>query len=73
MRVLDQIVKAYDVRGTDPDQLDGDVAHALGVAFARFAGAPTLLVARDYDGGTKAWGRFTDGREDIVPGSRVRA
>ncbi len=47
MRVLDQIVKAYDVRGTYPDQLDGDVAHALGVAFARFAGAPTLLVARD--------------------------
>ena len=47
MRVLDQIVKAYDVRGTYPDQLDGDVAHALGVAFAPFAGAATVLVARD--------------------------
>ena len=47
MRVLDQIVKAYDVRGTYPDQLDADVAYALGVGFARFAASPTLLVARD--------------------------
>ena len=32
----------------------------------------TLLVwARDYDGGHKAWVRFADGREDVVPGSRV--
>jgi len=29
-------------------------------------------VARDYDGGTKAWVRFEDdGTEAIVPGSRV--
>lgn len=35
--------------------------------------AQLLLVARDYDGGTKAWVRFDDGREDIVPGSRVSA
>jgi phosphomannomutase len=47
MSVLDQIVKAYDVRGTVPDQLHPDVAHALGIAFARFAGADRLLVARD--------------------------
>ena len=40
-QVLDDIVKAYDVRGTVPDQLNADVAHALGVAFARFAKAPT--------------------------------
>ncbi|MEY3341752.1 MAG: hypothetical protein RLZZ269_1663, partial [Actinomycetota bacterium] len=26
---LDAIVKAYDIRGTVPDQLDADVAHAL--------------------------------------------
>ena len=37
MSVLDQIVKAYDIRGTVPDQLDADVAHALGVGFATFA------------------------------------
>ncbi len=45
--VLDAIVKAYDVRGTVPDQLNTEVAHALGVGFARFAKAPRLLVGRD--------------------------
>ncbi len=45
--VLDAIVKAYDVRGTVPDQLNTDVAHALGVGFARFAKAPRVLVGRD--------------------------
>ena len=44
---LDQIVKAYDIRGTVPDQLDAATARAFGVAFARFAGAPTMLVGRD--------------------------
>ena len=44
---LSKIVKAYDVRGTVPDQMNGAVAHAFGVAFARFAGAPTVLVGRD--------------------------
>ena len=46
-RILDEIVKAYDVRGTVPDQFNADVAHALGVGFARFAGADRVLVARD--------------------------
>jgi phosphomannomutase len=31
---LAHIVKAYDVRGTVPDQLDARIAHALGAAFA---------------------------------------
>lgn len=44
---LDQIVKAYDVRGTVPDQFNAEVAYALGVGFARFAGAPRVLVGRD--------------------------
>ena len=44
---LQEIVKAYDVRGTVPDQLHADVAHAFGVAFARHAGADRVLVARD--------------------------
>ncbi|MCU0260547.1 MAG: phosphomannomutase/phosphoglucomutase [Ilumatobacteraceae bacterium] len=47
MSVLDEIVKAYDIRGTVPDQLDPAVAHALGVGFARFAAADRVLVARD--------------------------
>ena len=45
--VLDQIVKAYDVRGTTPDEMNDDVAYALGVAFAEFVRAPMILVARD--------------------------
>ena len=46
-RILDSIVKAYDVRGTTPDQMNEDVARALGVGFATFAGAPGVIVARD--------------------------
>jgi phosphomannomutase len=44
---LDSIVKAYDVRGTVPDQFNAQVAHALGVGFARFAGSDRVLVGRD--------------------------
>jgi len=47
MSVLDEIVKAYDIRGTVPDQLDADIAHALGVAFACFCGTDRIVVARD--------------------------
>jgi phosphomannomutase len=45
--VLDRIVKAYDIRGTTPDQMNDEVAYALGVAFADFVGAPLVIVARD--------------------------
>jgi hydroxyacylglutathione hydrolase len=36
-------------------------------------GQPATLVflGEDYDGGTKAWVRWEDGADDIVPGSRV--
>jgi glyoxylase-like metal-dependent hydrolase (beta-lactamase superfamily II) len=36
-------------------------------------GQPARLVflGEDYDGGTKAWVRWEDGSDDIVPGSRV--
>ncbi len=44
---LSTIVKAYDVRGTVPEQMNAEVAHALGVAFARFVDAPTVIVGRD--------------------------
>ncbi len=47
MSRLDEIVKAYDIRGTVPDQLDGEIAHALGVGFAKFCNADRVLVARD--------------------------
>ena len=47
MSVLDHIVKAYDIRGTVPDQLDADVAHALGVGFAAFVPSDAVVIARD--------------------------
>jgi phosphomannomutase len=51
MSVLDQIVKAYDIRGTVPDQLNADVAHALGVGFAHHvrnsSNAERIVIARD--------------------------
>jgi phosphomannomutase len=49
---LDAIFKAYDIRGTTPDQLDAPAAEAIGAAFARFVsgqvgGAKRVLIARD--------------------------
>ena len=38
MRALDDIIKAYDVRGIVPDQLDADLAHDVGAAFVRVLG-----------------------------------
>ncbi len=45
--VLDRIVKAYDIRGTTPNEMNDEVAFALGVAFADFVKAPMIIVARD--------------------------
>ena len=44
---LEAIVKAYDIRGTVPDQLDATLTHALGVAFAKFSEAKMIVVAHD--------------------------
>ena len=44
---LSMIVKAYDVRGVVPDQLDEADAEALGAAFAKFCGAPIVAVGYD--------------------------
>ncbi len=44
---LEAVVKAYDIRGTVPDQLDATLTHALGVAFAKFSAAKTIVVAHD--------------------------
>ena len=47
MRNLSSIVKAYDIRGVVPDQLDEQVARAVGAAFARVTGAERIVTARD--------------------------
>jgi len=47
MAALDEVFKAYDIRGTVPDQLDANLCRAVGAVFARFAGAGSVLVGRD--------------------------
>ncbi len=44
---LDNIVKAYDIRGLVPQQLGEEAAYALGAAFARHIAAPAIAVAHD--------------------------
>jgi phosphomannomutase len=44
---LTNIVKAYDVRGVVPEQLDEDIARALGAAAVDVLGAQTLVTAHD--------------------------
>ncbi|OWY62327.1 phosphomannomutase/phosphoglucomutase, partial [cyanobacterium TDX16] len=51
MSDIDAVFKAYDIRGTVPDQLDAELVGQVGAAFAAFArdtdGADRVLVARD--------------------------
>jgi phosphomannomutase len=47
MRDLGKLIKAYDIRGTVPDQFDADLARRIGAAFARWAGSPSIVVVRD--------------------------
>jgi phosphomannomutase len=59
---LDLIFKAYDIRGTYPEQLDAEICRRAGAAFARFAGTPSILVARDMrPSGPELSGAFADG------------
>jgi glyoxylase-like metal-dependent hydrolase (beta-lactamase superfamily II) len=51
-------------RGLDPE--GDEPCTALGEP------ATLILLGRDYDGGHKAWVRWPDGSDDIVPGSRVQ-
>jgi len=44
---FDAVFKAYDIRGTVPEQLDAEMCRAIGAAFARFAAAPRILVGHD--------------------------
>jgi phosphomannomutase len=44
---LASIVKAYDIRGVVPNQLDESVAEAVGAAFAQLTGAKTIVTMHD--------------------------
>ena len=50
-------------RGLDPE--------GAGPCVALGESATLVLMAPDYDGGHKAWVRWPDGADDIVPGSQV--
>jgi hydroxyacylglutathione hydrolase len=54
-----RIWRGLDAEGTQP-------CTALGQP------AVLVLLGADYDGGTKAWVRWEDGKDDIVPGSQVQ-
>ena len=47
MGTTGEVFKAYDIRGTVPDQIDAAMCRAIGGAMARFTKAPRILVARD--------------------------
>ena len=47
MADLAQVVKAYDIRGVVPDQLDPDLAREVGAAFVELTGGDAVVVARD--------------------------
>jgi hydroxyacylglutathione hydrolase len=53
-----RVWRGLDAEGSDP-------CVALGEP------ATLILLGDDYDGGKKAWVRWPDGKDDIVPGSRV--
>lgn len=47
MQVDPSVFKAYDIRGTYPDQLNEEVAYAIGRAFAAFLKVDEVVVGRD--------------------------
>ena len=44
---LAAVVKAYDIRGTVPDQLDSGLVRALGAAFVELTGGQAVVVGHD--------------------------
>ena len=44
---LDQIFKAYDVRGIYPETLDEDIAYRIGAAFVKYLGCKQVVIGRD--------------------------
>lgn len=63
---LDAVVKAYDVRGLVPEQIDDDVARAIGSAFAQVVATPEgaggVVVGHDMRPSSPALARaFADG------------
>jgi phosphomannomutase len=47
VRDLSTLIKAYDIRGVVPDQLDDELAFQVGAAFAHHVGAKLIAVGHD--------------------------
>jgi len=59
---INAIFKAYDVRGTVPDQLDEDLARATGKAYVQVTGATEVVVGYDMRPSSPGMaGAFADG------------
>jgi phosphomannomutase len=68
-----KIFKSYDIRGIVPDELDETVAEAVGAAFARLTGAPSVAIMHDMRTSSpllaEAFGRGVAGQgADVVAG-----
>jgi phosphomannomutase len=50
---LDQVFKAYDVRGVYPDQLDEELAERVGRAFVALTGVDSLAIGQDMRASSK--------------------
>jgi len=62
VRDLSKIVKAYDIRGVVPDELDEETVRAVGAAFAFFTSAARIVVAHDMRESSGPFSRaFADG------------
>jgi phosphomannomutase len=62
MGPLDAVFKAYDIRGTVPDEISPELARLVGGAFARFTEASRVLVGRDMrPSGVELVEAFSDG------------
>jgi len=69
MRDLSLVFKAYDIRGTYPDQIDEELCRAIGSAVATFARCETILVARDMrPSGTALVEAFQEGANAVGVG-----
>lgn len=67
--MISEIFKAYDIRGTVPDQLDNDLARVIGAAFAVFSKSPKIAVARDMRvSGEQLSSAFMDGARSVGAG-----
>jgi len=47
MNIDPSIFKAYDIRGTHPDQVNGDIAYTIGASLASYLKPKTIAVGRD--------------------------